>query len=124
MTNMGLNNLHKMILHRSFDWYMVNISFLIKKKVYISYIFQLKYGCLLNENGQSYFLSSDGFQQTRHWMNIFYGQEMTDNMFQFSHRFRELHLNEAEISLVLPLQMCHPGKEFSFFHFLFLISIF
>ncbi|CAF1301960.1 unnamed protein product [Rotaria sp. Silwood1] len=89
MANMGSANLHKMILHRSFDWYM------------------LKYGSLLNDNGQGYILSPDGFQYTRHWMDILYGVEMTDAMFKFSQCFRNLNLTDSEISLVIPLQMCY-----------------
>ncbi len=42
-------------------------------------------------------------------MNIFHGNEMTDAMFKFSQYFREFNLNETEISLILPLQMCYPG---------------
>jgi hypothetical protein len=71
--------------------------------------FKLKYSCLLNKNGESYFVSPDGTQFTRHWMNIFHGIEMTDAMFTFSQCFRELDLNETEISLVFPLQMCYSG---------------
>ncbi len=43
-------------------------------------------------------------------MNIFHGIDMTNAMFQFSQSFRELKLTETEISLLLPLQMCHSGK--------------
>ncbi|CAF2522868.1 unnamed protein product [Rotaria sp. Silwood2] len=89
MVNISSTNLHKMILHRSFDWYM------------------LKYCCLLNDNGQGYMISSDGFQYTRHWMDIVYGVEMADAMFKFSRCFHNLNLTEAEISLVMPLQICH-----------------
>jgi hypothetical protein len=42
-------------------------------------------------------------------MNIFHGNELTDGMFKFSQRFRELNLTEIEISLVLPLQICYSG---------------
>jgi hypothetical protein len=44
-------------------------------------------------------------------MNIFHGIDMTDAMFEFSQYFRELNLNETELSLVLPLQMCYSGKK-------------
>jgi hypothetical protein len=43
-------------------------------------------------------------------MNIFHGMEMTNAMFEFSQYFRELNLNDTELSLVLPLQMCYAGK--------------
>lgn len=42
-------------------------------------------------------------------MNVLYGIEMTDEMFKFSQCFRDFHLSETEISLIIPLQMCHPG---------------
>ncbi|CAF1135320.1 unnamed protein product [Adineta steineri] len=90
MTNMDSNDLRKLILHRSFDWFM------------------LKYHRLLNENGQFYIVSPDGFQCTRRWMNRFYGVKMTDLMFHFSKSLHELNLTETEIALILPLQMCHP----------------
>jgi hypothetical protein len=89
MTNMERNSLQKMILRRLFDWFM------------------LKYASLLHKNGQCYFISPDGTQFTRYWMNIFHGIDMTDAMFEFSQHFRELNLNETELSLVLPLQMCY-----------------
>jgi len=93
MTNMDTHSLQKMILRRSFDWFM------------------LKYSCLLNKNGESYFVSPDGTQFTRRWMNIFHGIEMTNVMFNFSQRFRELNLNETEIALILPLQMCYSDSN-------------
>jgi hypothetical protein len=68
---------------------------------------KLKYACLLNKNGESYFVSPDGTQFTRRWMNIFHGNEMTDAMFKFSQCFCELNLTEIEISIILPLQMCY-----------------
>ncbi|CAF4241953.1 unnamed protein product, partial [Rotaria sordida] len=90
MVNIGLGNLHTIILHRTFDWYM------------------LKYACLLlNDNGQGYLLSPDGFQYTRRWMDILYGVEMTDEVFKFCQYFHSLNLTETEICLVIPLQMCH-----------------
>ncbi|CAF0775064.1 unnamed protein product [Rotaria sordida] len=90
MVNIGLGNLHTIILHRTFDWYM------------------LKYACLLlNDNGQGYLLSPDGFQYTRRWMDILYGVEMTDEVFKFCQCFHSLNLTETEICLVIPLQMCH-----------------
>ena len=56
-------------------------------------------------------MSPDGTQFTRYWMNIFHGLEMTNAMFEFSQYFRELNLNETELSLILPLQMCYSGKN-------------
>ncbi|CAF3437133.1 unnamed protein product [Rotaria socialis] len=89
MVNIGSSNLHNMILHRSFDWYM------------------LKYASLLHDNGECYILSPDGFQYTRRWMNTLYGVEMVDAMFKFSQCFRNLNLTESEYCLIIPLQMCH-----------------
>ena len=64
----------------------------------------------MHKNGQCYFVSPDGTQFTRYWMNQFHGIEMTNAMFEFSEYFRELHLTDAEISLILPLQMCYTGS--------------
>ncbi|CAM4747568.1 unnamed protein product [Rotaria magnacalcarata] len=89
MVNIGSSNLHNMILHRSFDWYM------------------LKYASLLHDNGECYILSPDGFQYTRRWMNTLYGVEMVDAMFKFSQCFRNLNLTESEYCLIIPLQMCY-----------------
>ena len=36
---------------------------------------------------------------------------MTNAMFEFSQCFRELHLTDAEIALILPLQMCYTGSN-------------
>jgi hypothetical protein len=49
-------------------------------------------------------------------MNIFHGIDMTDAMFKFSQYFRELNLNETELSLVLPLQMCYSGKKNKYYN--------
>ncbi|CAF0763034.1 unnamed protein product [Adineta ricciae] len=92
MKNLDSNTLKCLLLHRSFDWFM------------------LKYGCLLNKNGQSYIVSPSGFQFTRQWMNSFYGYQLTDAMFEFSQCLYELDLNETEIALVIPLQMLHPDS--------------
>ncbi|CAF1512032.1 unnamed protein product [Rotaria sp. Silwood1] len=89
MRNISLKSLQKIISYRGFAWYL------------------LKYHELYNENGQSYFLAPNGFQCTRHWLYQLHGDELTDAMFSFCQRFRDLHLNEREFSLLLPLQMCY-----------------
>jgi hypothetical protein len=112
---MESNNLHKMILHRSYDWFLVNRRI----KIYacfchhvFAYNSKLKYNSLLHQNGQCYFLSSDGFPYTRQWIDFFYGVDMAHSMFEFSQAIRDLALNDREMSLLFPLQMCHPGRSF------------
>ncbi|UJR26525.1 hypothetical protein I4U23_007848 [Adineta vaga] len=93
MKNIDSNVLQKLLLRRSFDWFI------------------LKYSSLLNKNGQFYFVSSDGFQFSRQWMNLFYGIEMTDAIFEFSQCLHELHLEETELALIIPLQMLHSDSS-------------
>jgi hypothetical protein len=89
LKNIGLNSLQKMIAHRLFDWFLI------------------KYHELYNENGECYFLGPNGFQHTRYWMNQFHGKQLAEAMFHFCQCLRELHLNESELSLVLPLHVCY-----------------
>lgn len=95
MKNINRNDLQKLIFHRSFDFFV------------------LKHHNLYHDNGQSYVLAPDGLQMTRRWMDSFHGQTLTDAIFEFSRRFRDLNLSESEFALVLPFQMCYsdPSME-------------
>ena len=44
-------------------------------------------------------------------MNELHGSELSEGMFHFCDRFRELNLTEKEFALVLPLQLCHDGRK-------------
>ncbi len=77
------------------------------------FFLKIKYHELYNENGECYFLDPNGFQHTRYWMNQFHGKQLAEAMFHFCQCLRELHLNESELSLVLPLHVCYFGKRSS-----------
>ena len=114
---MNLNDLQKLIFHRSFDFFVVRGGDHRRTfhgrhaNVGLSFFFQLKYHNLYHDNGQSYVLAPDGLQITRQWMNSFHGQTLTDGIFEFARRFRDLNLTENECALVLPFQMCYSGKR-------------
>ncbi|CAF3634903.1 unnamed protein product [Rotaria sordida] len=88
MKNICSKSLQKIISQRVFAWCL------------------LKYHEVYNENGQCYLLAPNGFQVTRYWMCQLYGDELSDAMFSFCKRFRDLHLSEREFALILPLHMC------------------
>lgn len=90
MTNMETATLQKMILHRSFDWFL------------------LKYARLFSKNGECYLVSSDGVCFTRYCMRSFLGNDFTDAIFTFCQYLHDLHLTDIEMSLILPIQICRP----------------
>lgn len=44
-------------------------------------------------------------------MNELHGSELSEGIFHFCDRFRELNLTEKEFALVLPLHLYHDGRK-------------
>ena len=78
----------------------VDFNLIINNKVFDFFI--LRHAPLFI-NGESFMMLPNNIQYTRKWMNQVIGQEMADDLFNFSTRFNKLGLTTKEMALLYPL---------------------